>query len=615
MNRFSGPKRRKVISSDKFYYVSLLDSLRGLLELEDFQAEILNPHMHSSNDVLGDFCDGSLFQTHPIFSSDPYALQIIPYYDELEVVNPIGSYVKRHKLGCLFFFLGNVRPQYRSTFKAIHLVAVARSEDINTYGIDTFLSPFVEDLKVLYCDGITVSVNGEEHTFYGAVLAFLADTLAAHCLGGFKESMSFALRVCRSCMTTTQQMQNVFVESSCTLRTPETYLQQCTLLTGPLHDHYSTTFGINRLSLLEEIPGFSVVNGLPHDIMHDLFEGVVPYELKLLIRHCVQAKYFTIGQLNQRIEAYDFGNNRPNLIDPRVANNPNVKIRQSASQMMVLSQEFPVLVADTIPHEDEHWHSFLVLLKICSISLSPVCTYDTIAYLRVLIEEKLYDFQRLYPEETMIPKQHYMVHYPSQIQRLGPLIQSWNMRQESKLSFVKRVSRRSNYKNVCKTVAKKHQFWLCHQIQSNPHLLMPKFEMSKKVLTCSLSEEDEYVQRELLRLIPNLPMGSLVHHPSWTDVQNSHLCKGVYVLLEHNLIKPTFGKIHDIVCVEHTVVLCMQKYYGHIFNSHYNSFEIIPHGGVFAVCVDMLSDHRPLRARKNFVSSDKSVFISLPYVY
>ena len=176
----------------------------------------------------------------------------------------------------------------------------------------------------------------------------------------------------------------------------------------------------------------------------------------------------------------------------------------------------------------------------------------------------LYDFQQLYPEETMIPKQHYMVHYPSQIQRLGPLIQSWNMRQESKLNFVKRVSRRSNYKNVCKTVAKKHQFWLCHQIQSNPHLLMPKFEMSKKVLTCSLSEEDEYVQHELLRLSPNLPVGSLVHHPSWTGVQNSHLCRGVYVLLEHDLIKPTFGKIHDIVCVKHTVVLCMQKYYGHI---------------------------------------------------
>lgn len=204
MNRFSGTKRRKVSVSSKFYYVPVLDSLRNLLQLDDFLAEVLNPHAQSTDDQLGDFCDGSLFKTHPLFSEDPYALQVIPYYDELEVVNPIGSYIKKHKLGCLFFFLGNIRPQFRSTFKAIHLVAVARSTDIDTFGIDAFLLPIVEDLKILYCDGITVPVGGKECTFYGAVLAFLADTLAAHSLGGFKQSMSFALRVCRSCLSTTE---------------------------------------------------------------------------------------------------------------------------------------------------------------------------------------------------------------------------------------------------------------------------------------------------------------------------------------------------------------------------------------------------------------------------
>ena len=295
--------------------------------------------------------------------------------------------------------------------------------------------------------------------------AFLADTLAPHSVGGFKGSMSFALRICRSCMITTPQVKECLVESSCTLRTTETHFEQCSLLSGPLRDHYSTTFGINRLSKLEEVPSFSVIQGLPHDIMHDLFEGVVPYELKLLLCHCVHAKYFTVRKLNETIKEYDFGCNIPVPIDPKVLGS-NSKIRQSASQMMTLSRELPLLIADTIPHDDQNWHSFLVLLKICSIAVSPLCTHDTIAYLRVLIEEKLYLFQQLYPEESMIPKLHYMIHYPSQIERLGPLIQSWNMRQESKLGFVKRVSRRGNYKNVYKTVAKKHQFWLCHQIQS-----------------------------------------------------------------------------------------------------------------------------------------------------
>ena len=101
----------------KFYYVPLLRSRKSLLELEDFQSEVLNPHEQCSDDYLGDFCDGALFKSHSMFGSDPFALQVIAYYDELEVVNPIGSYVKKHKLGCMFFFLGNVRPQFRSTFK------------------------------------------------------------------------------------------------------------------------------------------------------------------------------------------------------------------------------------------------------------------------------------------------------------------------------------------------------------------------------------------------------------------------------------------------------------------------------------------------------------------
>ena len=31
-----------------------------------------------------------------------------------------------------------------------------------------------------YCDGISVSIGGVEHRIHGALLAFLADTLAAH---------------------------------------------------------------------------------------------------------------------------------------------------------------------------------------------------------------------------------------------------------------------------------------------------------------------------------------------------------------------------------------------------------------------------------------------------
>ena len=198
------------------------------------------------------------------------------------------------------------------------------------------------------------------------------------------------------------------------------------------------------MSLLEEVPGVSVIKGLPHDIMHDLYEGIVPYEMKLLLRHCVTMKFFTIEEVNQRIAKYGFVDNNPRPIDPSILRSHETKIRQSASQMMTLCQHLPLLIGDKVPQDDVHWNSFLLLLQICRIVNSPIISPDTIAYFRILIEEKLRVFKELYPYEKLLPKHHYMLHYPLQIELLGPLITSWTMRHESKLSFVKRVSRQSN---------------------------------------------------------------------------------------------------------------------------------------------------------------------------
>lgn len=198
VNRFSGAKRKKVLTRDTFYYVPLLSTLNQLLQVKCVRDEI--KRQPRVNDGLHDLSDGEIYKNHEFFSNNPNGLQIVAYYDEVETCNPLGSYSGKNKLGCFFFSLGNIRPAYRSTLNSIFLVAVAKSTTIKENGIDCILKPFVDDLNTLYKDGIEVTFNNKTEVWKGALLAFLADNLASHELGGFKESFSFARRICRSCL-------------------------------------------------------------------------------------------------------------------------------------------------------------------------------------------------------------------------------------------------------------------------------------------------------------------------------------------------------------------------------------------------------------------------------
>ena len=48
---------------------------------------------------LADYCDGTIFLTHPLFKTKKTALQVCLYDDNIEVCNPLSSSRGKHKLG------------------------------------------------------------------------------------------------------------------------------------------------------------------------------------------------------------------------------------------------------------------------------------------------------------------------------------------------------------------------------------------------------------------------------------------------------------------------------------------------------------------------------------
>ena len=172
-----------------------------------------------------------MFKEHPLFSSDPSALQMVCYYDELELANPLGAYVKKHKIGVGFFILGNIQPKYRSRLRSVNLAFVCKVEVVEKHGIKKVLQPLVQDLNKLATDGITVSVNGVDRNYK---IAFLADTPASHLVGGFKKSVSSAFRPCRTCLASTHTFKEKFNSKLFQKRTVENHMRQCDKLTGSL---------------------------------------------------------------------------------------------------------------------------------------------------------------------------------------------------------------------------------------------------------------------------------------------------------------------------------------------------------------------------------------------
>ena len=79
---------------------------------------------------------------------------------------------------------------------------------------------------------------------------------------------------------------------------------------------------------------------------------------------------------------------------------------------------------------DPHWTTYLSLLELMGICFAYKVSLSSIINLKRLIKKHLTSFKKVYPNARISPKEHYLVHLPTQIMMFGPLIQTWCMRFE-----------------------------------------------------------------------------------------------------------------------------------------------------------------------------------------
>lgn len=81
----------------------------------------------------------------------------------------------------------------------------------------------------------------------------------------------------------------------------------------------------------------------------------------------------------------------------------------------------PIVIGKFVPLNEVHWENFLSLLLITGYLMAPEIAEDEIDYVKVLIEEHHRQFKLIYPDASIIPKLHYMIHMASFTKKLVQL--------------------------------------------------------------------------------------------------------------------------------------------------------------------------------------------------
>lgn len=373
--------------------------MKAILKKESNRNKIFKDHS-SKDGIIRSYADSLHCKNHPFINEHENVVQILLFYDELEVANSLGSKTIIHKLGAFFYQIINLPPEESSELSSIHLLSLVNADDMKKPGaFKKVLSPFVEDMKKLSSDdGVKMQVEGGEEFVVRAVLvALTADTPAAHDVLGFLAPG--ARHFCRWCKVSRVEVRenaNAVGE----MRTVEDHHEDVQRVARQAR--YSTECGVKCDSPLNDIPYFHCVTNSVFDCFHDLCEGVIPLVLKLVLyEYIVRRKYMSVTELNSRVASFSYGypdsKNKPSPnFTIEMLSSKRAKLKQTGSQMWCLMRAIAFILGEKVPLGDEHMELIFTLQDFMNIVFSYQIRQEDLDRLETLIQRHNELFESLF---------------------------------------------------------------------------------------------------------------------------------------------------------------------------------------------------------------------------
>jgi len=535
--------------------------------------------VHSS--ILINFVQCSVWKKKEKNHGTQIVLPIFLFFDDYEVGNALGSNSGIHKLGAVYISIPCIPPHRQSSLNTIFLALLFHSSDRVKFGNNIIFKPLIDELNYLRDTGVYISTDDFKGTIKFELGVIVGDNLGVHSITGFVESFS-SNYPCRICKMRKEDIQNQSSVDNNLIRTVEQYNLD-------VNEGDVSSSGIKEACIWHKVLGFNVLEQVGMDIMHDILEGVGKYDLAFLISYYIEdLKIFTLQVLNERIVCFDYGpdkGSKPCVLHIEHLRKKNIRL--SASEMMSLIRYFGLLIGHLVPLNDPIWCLYILLRQILDIVTSTSLQVGCCELLQTLVSE-FNDLYIKYSHQKLKPKYHFMLHYNTIIQQLGPLVNLWCMRFEAKHRLSKiSANTSSNRRNICKTLAIKHQLQLNNLFLKGTLGDDIEFGPSKKIISnTDIKKIKEFMEIDSFESLKQC---------TWICIKGTKYQSKMVLTFdidENNL--PKFGIIDEIyLCNNKVIIFQCLSVKTIIFYEHYFSFEIKHENSLVFLYHHMLYSHIP----------------------
>lgn len=538
--------------------ICIKTKLKEFLQIPGVLNDILD-HIKTelSSTIITSIYQGNLWKSLQPIYLDKTVFPLLLFFDDLEPCNVLGSRAGLYKIGTVYISLACIPTEYASLLENIFLAQLFYSDDRQAFGNAKVFSSLIDDLIFLEEHGISVVVNNREYKIYFSLLLILGDNLGLNSILGFTESFN-ADYFCRACLLPKNSTKHEVYENTFQLRTPENYEV----------DSLNLTHGVKEKCVWHRLPNFHVTKNISLDLMHDMLEGILRYDLAFIIDDLITKKYFSLNVLNNRIKFFKFskvdkGNPIPQI---KLDHLKKKHIIMSAAEMLALTSYFGILVGDLISDHEQSWTLYTLIREILDILLSRTFNLAKIEYLEVIIQEHHMLFCELFGEHLR-PKFHILLHYPKMILTIGPPRNIWCMRYESYHKLLKTTANSTTCrKNLLLTLSIKDSLRFSYRVLSKTG-----FSNTPKFGPAIINGVSEFLVQHNL----SLKLKENCFLVNWLSINSVFLKIGLALLTDQNNILPLFERIERIIVNDKIVYFVVSPLETMGYNIKAQAYEIL----------------------------------------